>query len=272
MITKLNLPIILALILFLIIVLHAAVPLAQYYGTVVPISGLMNFIKGPILLIAGIMIIMRAQKRHEHRAVFAHFAFFFIFHGIFLLTIALPHLLVIQGRGDLFPTIQSWAIVEGHFFLYLSMAFFLLASIEFFHPRAAWVAFWAIFIFGIIITWFTIIFPPTPIFDAATGTTLNNFDQRMGWLIPIISTLSFAPAFIIFLVQVFKLTASIARTRALILAIGTILTLISGPLHAISKTPFQFLGANLLVFIGNIFLAIAVLLTSPEEIKETVTN
>ena len=264
MIQSIGTPSILILITLATIFIYAFAAIAHQYGINVPVTAVTFGISGLFLLIAGIAIIKKARERIERRTVFFHFAYSFIAIAIFLLSITMPHFLLFTNPG-LFSITLKWVLLEALIFLYLSLAFYLQAAAELYYPKGGKAAFWAIMIFGAVLFIGQIYSPANPSFDIRSGITLLDFGPFLGRFLPIIVIIGRAPAALLFLIQAFRsASAPTVRKRAFLLAIGTIIVIIGGPLHPLATTAAQFLAADALSFIGTVLMAAGILVHTPK--------
>lgn len=234
----------------------------RHGGIVVPIMGITHFVDGVILFSIGVFLFRRTKEELFTVPIFFYFALFFLLIGIFQVMMGLPHMVLFNSPAD-FPSSMSWAFMEGHIFLYASLAFFVMVPTRLFFPKLRWLPFWLIAAFGAWITVVNILYPADPVFDPSSGITFLNVHSRVGSLIPIIAVISWVPASIMFAVQAFRSNDQLIRKRGFLLAAGLLVVTFAGPLHDVAKSGLQFLAADIFTMVGFL-VTVAGVLVGPQ--------
>lgn len=233
-----------------------------------PLTGLTHLIDGAVSILLGIKLWHALKAEKESAVAKKYFAYFFLFLGIFQLILALPHLSLYFNPGS-FPMLMALALIIGHIFLYIALAFTLLASLELYlsNKKIKYAAFSAITLLGAFITYTNIIKPNNPIFDTKTGITLLNANPAVGQLILIIVLLGWGVSAIIFIyngIRLYRINNN-ATACNLLIALGLIFLIMGGPLHDIAKKSVHYLIADLLVLIGFMLMASGVFYWTEED-------
>ncbi|MDO8524666.1 MAG: hypothetical protein Q7R99_03485 [bacterium] len=261
-------PTLLFIIIFILIVALYFSFLSLQKIFLLPLTGLTHLIDGVVSILLGIKIWHDLKTEKNSAATKKYFTYFFLFLGIFQLILALPHLSLYSNQSS-FPTLMALAFIIGHIFLYIALAFTLLASLELYlsNKKIKYAAFSAITLLGAFITYTNIIKPNTPIFDTKTGITLLNANPVVGQLILIIVLLGWGVSAIIFIyngIRLYRVNNN-ATARNLLIALGLIFLIIGGPLHDITKKSVHYLIADLLVLIGFMLMASGVFYWTEED-------
>ena len=246
-------------IIFLVVLgSYAFTAFIQGPGRIIPITGITHFIDGVILVGVGLMLLRHAQSKLETVSTAFHFSIFFLAIGVFQMLMGVPHL-TLFGPADLFPMSMNWGFIDGHIFLYASLAFFVLVPTKIFFPKLGRIPFWIIAAFGSWITLVNIFNPGAPVFDYSTGITFLNVHPSVGMLIPIIAIVSWIPAAILFAVQAFRSHDPLVRRRGILFAVGLAIITFAGPLHDISRSAISFLAADIFTMAGFLIMVGGVL-------------
>ena len=246
------------IIIFILIVALYFSFLSLQKTFLLPLTGLTHLINGIVSILLGIKLWSDLKVEKENVATKIYFVYFFLFLGIFQIIMALPHLSLYSNPGS-FPMLMTLAFIIGHIFLYLALAFTLLASFKLYssNKKIKYVIFVVITLLGSFITYTNIIKPNTPIFDTKTGITLLNANPAVGQLILIIVLLGWGVPAIMLIYNGIKLRRGSDNTlaRDLLIALGLIVLIIGGPLHDIARKPLHYLIADLLLLIGFMLMA-----------------
>ena len=238
----------------------------------IPISGISWLVTGLVALTAGFKV-RQSSRQHPEDGALRSFMWFFIFIGLFLLSLALPHIALLSSNSSsLFRFLMTWFSHDGppHMFLYISFAFIASTPFQLYYPKLRKPVFVFLILVGFSILVFTMInvpYYPTK-FDPVSGVTFPNHHPVQEKIIdPMYSRVSFLPAILIFLFKGLPSPKRVVKIRSILFVLGMVALAIAGPLNAAADTSMEVIRANIFSLAGFLLLATGVFYRV-EEVKE----
>lgn len=180
--------------------------------------------------------IFQKYKKDQTNKPLLYFSKYFFFHGLFVFFIILPDFLMPSGSFaitylgfgiGLLPRAYGWATLMR-----------IPAYLEW--PKHELKLFYGMLVFHLI-PWVLVFLKPfNATYDVSMHVKIIHIHPWLGGIIFLSMAAVVFPFIYVFIKRAIKSPKPFVKTRALLLAVGFLLLLASGPMHNFGKTAFQF--------------------------------
>jgi hypothetical protein len=224
-----------------------------------PVTAASNFIDCLLLLIAWLIVGRRIKQMSGQvndtvrrvRSYFGHFALFNAFMALPAVTLyAVPWL---------FPLAMGWGYAVANVFLLLSLSHLSRLAVKIMPQLAGRERLvqilWGVanvIMLGLNLKFVALANQPT--FDPVTGVTQFHIPAFLGPILGTISLIAYVPGIILFTIAAVREHGD-KRVRSILLALGMLIIMVVGPLHAVAATWQIFVLADTLNIISLALMA-----------------
>ena len=230
----------------------------------------LHFFYGLIFFLIALRIRKSYVEGGRTNTLLRSFMMAFLFWGIFEVLRAAPHIYIILGRADLFPQAMRWGYIISHFFIILAGAYAFMIPASIYWPEQLKLGIGLIIFFGLINAIILIRTPFFPEYHIAERFTLMNGPLIALPPLGLALAIGWGTTAVTFLIEAFKKEIKgVSRTRALLIGLGILLIIVSGPTHNFVRTAQSTFTLDMISLIGKLLTAVGVIVFKPKK-EETV--